>query len=278
MKQQKTLEQLQLKDDFMFGAVMRDPKKCKPLLEQILGVKIREIRYPEVQKIIDNTMDAKSVRLDVYVEDDRNTVYNIEMQTTDKKNLPKRMRYYQGMIDMNILNKGVDYYELKKSYIIFICDYDAYGKGRHIYTFENVCMEEPQMHFGDEAIKLVLNTKGTADDVSEELRDVLHYIGGEKPTGKLATLLDEGVREVKNSEDWRREYMTLLMRDREKMKLGASALLVSLIRQKYEKGKSANTIANEIERDVMYVDRIISVIENHPDWDDEDVASELVEE
>lgn len=94
---QKTLQQLELKDDFMFGAVMRDPKRCKPLLEHILGVQIREIRYPELQKIIDNTMDAKSVRLDVYIEDSENTIYNIEMQTTNKKNLPKRMRYYQGM-------------------------------------------------------------------------------------------------------------------------------------------------------------------------------------
>ena len=70
--------------------------------------------------------------------------------------------------------------------------------------------------------------------------------------------------------------MTLWMRDRENMKLGANTLLVSLIRQKYKKGKSANTIANEIERDVVYVDRIISMIENYPDWDDEDIVSGLL--
>ena len=123
----------------------------------------------------------------------------------------------------------------------------------------------------------MLNTKGTADDVSEELRDVLHYIGGEKPTGKLVALLDEGVREVKNSEDWRREYMTLLMRDREKMKLGAYVLLVQQIRDQigmmsYQ--KMADTFKTSTDR----VENIVSVIENNPDWDDEDIASELVEE
>lgn len=56
------------------------------------------------------------------------------MQSTDKKNLPKRTRYYQGMIDLNIINKGEDYNKLKKSYVIFICDYDEFGLGRHIYS------------------------------------------------------------------------------------------------------------------------------------------------
>ena len=37
---------------------------------------------------------CKSVRLDIYVEDGKETVYNIEMQTTENKNLSKRTRYY----------------------------------------------------------------------------------------------------------------------------------------------------------------------------------------
>ena len=35
-----------------------------------------------------------------------------------KDNLPKRMRYYQGMIDLNILEKGENYKNLKKSFVI----------------------------------------------------------------------------------------------------------------------------------------------------------------
>lgn len=37
--------------------------------------------------------------------------------------------YYQGMIDLNILEKGEDYRNLKKSYVIYICTFDQYGKG-----------------------------------------------------------------------------------------------------------------------------------------------------
>ena len=50
--------------------------------------------------------DSKGIRLDVYVEDDKETIYNIEMQTSSNKNLPKRTRYYRGMIDLNILQTG----------------------------------------------------------------------------------------------------------------------------------------------------------------------------
>lgn len=36
----KRFEELELKDDFMFGVVMREPQHCKPFLETILGIKI----------------------------------------------------------------------------------------------------------------------------------------------------------------------------------------------------------------------------------------------
>lgn len=274
---QKTLQQLELKDDFMFGAVMRDPKRCKPLLEHILGVQIREIRYPELQKIIDNTMDAKSVRLDVYIEDSDNTIYNIEMQTTNKKNLPKRMRYYQGMIDLNIISKGDEYNQLKKSFIIFICDYDQYKEGRYIYTFENVCLENASIRFGDETVKVVLNTKGTIGDIDEELRNALHYIGGEKPRSKLANLLDAGVKEVKNSEEWRREYMTLFMRDRENVKIGDYRRLVRMIRRKVDI-MTYEDMADTFDTSVADIENIVMAIKNNPDASDEDIASIIVEE
>ena len=117
----KGFEELEFKDDFMFGVIMRNPKYCKPFLETILGIKISDIKYPKTQESIDISVNAKGVRLDVYVEDEKDTVYNIEMQVALNKNLPKRSRYYQGMIDLNILEKGEDYKNLKRSYVIFIC-------------------------------------------------------------------------------------------------------------------------------------------------------------
>lgn len=271
----KTLEEQTIKDDFMFGAVMKDPKKCKPLLEKILGVKIRKIEYPQLQKVIEHTMDAKSVRLDVYVEDDKQTIYNIEMQITSQKCLPKRMRYYQGMIDLNIVEKGEDYSKLKKSYIIFICDYDAFGKGRHVYTFENVCIEDSSIRFGDDAVKIVLNTQGTADDVSEELKEVLHYIGGEKPNSDYTRELENAVKEVKDSEEWRREFMTLFLHDKEIERLTKSTIYVGLIRN--NGSMTPEQMSSVFGISVDFVDKALSLIREFPEKDDENIAEMLVE-
>ncbi|MBD5096314.1 MAG: Rpn family recombination-promoting nuclease/putative transposase [Lachnospiraceae bacterium] len=211
----KSFEELEFKDDFMFGVIMRNPKYCKPFLETILGIKVSSIKYPKTQEIIDLTANAKSVRLDVYVEDEHDTVYNIEMQVGINKNLPKRSRYYQGMIDLNILEKGEDYKNLKRSYIIFICTFDLFGKGRHIYTFENRCLQDYGIALGDETTKIILNTKGTMDDISLEMKRLLDYIDGQEASDKFTKNLETAVKAVKNNEKWRVEHMTLEMHYRE---------------------------------------------------------------
>ncbi len=64
-----------------------------------------------------------------------NTVYNVEMQKGKGKNLAKRSRYYQGSIDLDMISKGRDYNELQKSFVIFICIFDPFNKGRYFYIF-----------------------------------------------------------------------------------------------------------------------------------------------
>ena len=132
-------EELGLSNDFLFGKIMRDPEICKGVLQRILPqLSIERIEYPELQKEIKEDIDARSVRLDVYVRDDRDTVYNIEMQTVNTKELPKRSRYYQSMMDLQLLDHGQSYKKLNQCYIIFICLTDIFERGRHIYTFKNI--------------------------------------------------------------------------------------------------------------------------------------------
>lgn len=216
----KPYEKLQLQDDFMFSKIMHDPKYCKPFLETILGIRIKKLVYAEPQKSIDMAVGAKSIRLDVYVEDEAQTVFDLEMQPSVKKNLPKRTRYYQGMIDLNILEKGEDYQKLRKSFIIFICTYDPFSQGRHIYTFENRCTQDPQLTLGDDAIKIILNTKGTANDISPELKRLLDYIDGKDASDSFTRDLDDAVLSARRNERWRLDYMTLQQEYREKFEEG----------------------------------------------------------
>ena len=237
----KRFEKLEFKDDFMFGIIMRNPKYCRPFLETILGIKISHIEYPESQEVIDLSSDAKSVRLDIYVEDGKGTVYNIEMQTTGMKWIPKRMRYYQGMIDLNILEKGSSYKSLKKSFVIFVCTFDLFGKGLHMYTFENRCVQDLELPLGDGTIKIILNTKGIKDDVSQEMKRLLNFIDGQEPEDDFTRELAEAVQSVRDNEKWRLDYMTLQMSYQEKFEQGVEQGIEQGIEQgaSQEKKKSA---------------------------------------
>lgn len=83
-------EELGISNDFLFGKIMQDKELCKGLLERILpDLEIDHIEYPELQKSIRPDADAKSVRLDVYVRDDKGTIDDVELQMTDTKELLK---------------------------------------------------------------------------------------------------------------------------------------------------------------------------------------------
>lgn len=217
----KTYEELNITDDFMFCKILAtNPELCKELLELILGIKIRKVEIANSQQMIAITADAKSVRLDVYVEDDSNTVYDIEMQATKTTHLPKRSRYYQGMIDLNIIERGENYDKLKKSFVIFICLEDPFDEGLHIYTFENRCKERPGLVLGEETVKVFINAAGTADDVSSDMAEFLSYLKTGEGRSPLVRKIEEQVRKARAHEEWKVEYMTLQMRLNEEREEG----------------------------------------------------------
>lgn len=135
----------------------------------------------------------------MYSEDDSKTVYDCEMQTSRKDNLPKRTRYYQGMIDLNLLERGANYKELKKSYVIFICPFDEFKRGLHKYTFENRCKDMPELVLGDESTKIFLCAGGNADDVSDDMKDFLNWLTTEKiRDSELVKKLQNAVENAQN--------------------------------------------------------------------------------
>ena len=52
------------------------------------------------------------------------------------------------------------------------------------------------------------------------LKAFLEYIAGNVPENDFVQALDSAVETAKRNEDWRREFMTLLMRDRENLEKG----------------------------------------------------------
>ena len=54
----------------MFQAVLRDPEISAELVELLLGIKVKRVEYPELEKVIEPFYTTKGVRLDVYLKDE----------------------------------------------------------------------------------------------------------------------------------------------------------------------------------------------------------------
>ncbi len=150
------------------------------------------------------------------------------MQTTDyatPDELPKRTRYYQAMMDMDVLNKGELYTKLRRTYIIFICTFDPFernelGRGRSFYTFRETCQEEPHFLMGDDTTKIFLNSKGSREGINRDLAAFLDYIEGKTPQGKFAESIAEAVETAKENKEMKAEYMTFYMELRRREEKG----------------------------------------------------------
>ena len=208
----KDWDSVTIKDNFIFGKTMEmNPEICRQLLEKILNIKIKSIEYPEREKVLEMRIDSKGIRVDVYVQDNQNRSYDIEMQVADSDNIAKRMRYYQGLIDLDKLKHGQHYSSLGESYIIFICPFDKFDKGRHLYKFRERCDEDNTLSLNDGAVKIFLSTKGKLDDVSAEVIEFLDYVDSGIIKGEFVQQLDVAVQAVKTNEKARLEYMTFEM-------------------------------------------------------------------
>ena len=208
----KSFDELTFQDNFIFQKVMLKKHICKTVLERLLDISIKDIVYIHEEKNLDVRWDTKSVRLDVFVNDDKGTVFNIEMQTSkDMEELVKRTRFYQSILDMYHIQKGQKYTTLNDSYVIFICTFPVFTGNRHKYTFKNVCIEDYDIDLNDGATKLFLSTKGTQHDVSKPLQAFLDYIDGQEATDELLRDIDDAVHEVKHCEAWKEEYSMLSM-------------------------------------------------------------------
>lgn len=221
MAKRKRLQELTIKDNFMFAAVMTNPELCRGLLERALGIPIGRVDV-DMEKCMVYHPEYKGVRLDVYAEDEAKTHYNVEMQVARKPALGKRTRYYHSQIDMELLPAGQGYEELPDTYVIFICDFDPFGKEKYRYTFENRCLEDGELVLDDGCHSIFLSTCGKNDrEVPEELVKFLKFVKAKNSESTkdfedtYVKELQNAVRHIKTSREMEGRYMIFeeMMRD-----------------------------------------------------------------
>ncbi len=209
------LSELNLMNRFLFSEAMEDPENVVTLLEIILGRKLDTITKAQTEKEEKIDTLSKMARLDLFVEEADGTSYNLETQIRNTHNLPKRSRHYHGNIDARLLEPGdVDYNKMIDTYVIMICSFDPFGKGRYMYTFEMTCKEDFNLALGDGATRIFLNTKGkNKDEVSPELIELLKYM--ENTTSETAEScsnpeimkMHQRIAKIKASEEVNVKYM-----------------------------------------------------------------------
>lgn len=282
------LHNMNLLDDFLFDVTTVNLEACKIILELSLGIRIREIRWKEGQKMIRNLPGKRGIRLDFYVEEEDGRIFDVEMQNRNEGNLPKRTRFYQGLIDAPLLKSGEKSFDsLNPAIIVMICGFDPFGEGRYKYSFENRCEESLNLVLGDECRKIFLNTRGiNPQDVDKSLVDFLHYV--EKSSADtLPEQCDERLRNlhhivqgVKSSTEIGVMYMKMEERDRlikedgrkegikegiEKGKrqgiyTGKLLSTISLLQKKCARGVSLEETAAALEEEPEKLERLYKLI------------------
>lgn len=220
----KTVDELEFSDDYMFCAIMKDDDICKEILQRLLHIEIEKIERPVLQKGIKPFYSTKGVRLDVYVKDS-DKIYDIEMQSYKEKDIAKRSRYYQSMIDADQMLKGTSYAELKETYIIFICKEDPFNRNLPVYTFKNICRQKNDLILNDKTTKLFYNTSRFKDVEDPKLNSFLKYVYSNTPTDDFTTALENKISLMKINDIFRSTYMimslheqTILLRGKEEGK------------------------------------------------------------
>ena len=217
----KTLDEMVLKDDFLFGAVMSQEELCREFLELVLGFPVERVVVDREKSLVYNP-HFHGIRLDVIAKDATHTHYDVEMQAVRKKALGRRARYYQGQMTAGLLKAGENYDQLPDTYVIFVCDFDPFGEGRYKYEFAQRCLENLDLGLQDGARTIFLSTRGgNPGDVPESLVKFLQYVRASLEESQK-DFQDEFVRRVqqevfrvKSDQEIRSSFMTLeeLLRD-----------------------------------------------------------------
>ncbi len=201
------------------------------------------------------TEEYKGVRLDVYAKDEKNTHYNVEMQAVRESALGKRARYYHSQIDMELLLRGADYAELPNSIVIFICDFDPFGKKKYCYTLKSRCEEDDEVKCDDGSRSIFLSTGGkNKEDVPEAVVNFLEYVKADlkestKDFGdEFVSSLQDSVRQIKENREMEERFMILreILRDEHALEKaeGKAEFILELLEE-------AGSVSEELREKIM---------------------------
>lgn len=206
----KSWDELEITDNFLFCKIMSQPEFCKEMIQRILGFSVNLISISQHEKQFTGSYESRGIRIDVAAEDDTR-VFDIELQTVRKANLAKRIRYYQGTMDVDFLSHSQDYEDLKDSYIIFICDFDQFGMGEPVYPVKMILDIPSSVPYNDGTHKIFINLDACGKIKDPKLRTFMTYMKTKHPQDDFTGKIQKAVEFNRRNAEWRKEYMTIAM-------------------------------------------------------------------
>lgn len=207
-----------LSDFALFLTVMKYKEAYQSTLSIILEEPDIQLKEVKVEQVILNKSGKRAIRLDAWALSEDERQFDMEMQNrADQDSLPKRSRFYQGLMDSPVLKSGkkTRYKYLPSTTIIFITQDDIFKKDLAKYTFTEQCEEVENLKLEDGSKKIFLNM--TSKNGSKELISLLQYMKStdinnpeiEVKDERLLSL-DKIVTQVKESEEWEAVKMDIL--------------------------------------------------------------------
>lgn len=279
------LEELNLLNDFMFFKTLENrdvgEEFGRLLLEIIFGRTFGKLHVVPQKVYYGADPEKHGVRLDVYLEEeiDNKTlleeaiIADIEPESVlkekSKQQLPKRVRFYHSKIDANHLKIGMDYTNLKKVIVVMIMPFDPFGFDQIVYTIQNTCLEVPELPYDDGARSVFLYTKGQKGNVTQSLRDLLHYLEDsieENATNETLKKIHDMVTMVKQNVEVSREFMKWFEIQKMWKEEGISLGLTqgqhlefnNTVKKLFAKGVALKEIANLLDKDLAVIEAIVN--------------------
>lgn len=265
----RTLQELNLLDDFLMTSLILHPtygeKFSRLLLKIIFGKEFDKLRIIPQKVYYGSDTTLHGTRLDVYLEEEIEdldslelaTIYDVEVDQNDAsedvQTLPRRVRFYHAKIDATSLQSGVDYNVLKNVVIIMIMPYDPFGQDHMMYTVSNRILELPDHPYEDGARTIFLYTKGTKGNLSENIKQLLHYMEdtrNENAKNEDLRNIQEMVDAVKENRELRTNYMKLYEKEQRFIRqINKEHQRAERERQRAEQEQQrADALANELTR------------------------------
>ena len=249
----KDLEQLTLLSDVFMSVVLSDLGACQHVVRILTGDHEIRLKSVRTQYVISKAV-TRGARLDVLAEEQKSTLYHLEIENTDTMDHPRRTRFYGALTDSELLRKGAGYSALPDRRIFYISRTDIWKKGYTIYEEEKRFRQTGLLHEDGAHVTYV----NAAVDDGSRIAKLMRYFRTADPFDDSEGALSKRVRFLKTEEGGREIMCEIIEKIREEgRKEGRKSGFLESSRKTAlnlnRMGMPEETIARAVEEDVTVV-------------------------